>query len=75
VTPTKRPGYRQFDSIIADLHYQLPSKNAFDRIIDHDTPWNSDNDLGGGSLNVDAKIGPGTLTSTTAYRYWDWGTL
>jgi iron complex outermembrane recepter protein len=73
VVQTKRPAYRQFNAIIADLNYQLPSLNPFDRLIDHDTPWNSDNDLGGVSLNIDAKIGPGTLTSTTAWRYWDWG--
>ncbi|PZR24774.1 MAG: TonB-dependent receptor, partial [Azospira oryzae] len=24
------------------------------------------------SLNIDQKIGPGTLTSTTAWRYWNW---
>ncbi len=72
VAPTKRPGYRQFDSILATLNYQLPSKNAFDRKIDHDVPWNSNTDLGGLSLNVDSKIGQGTLTSTTAWRYWNW---
>jgi iron complex outermembrane recepter protein len=72
VAPTKRPGYRQFDSIIAALNYQLPSRNAFDRKIDHDVPWNSNTDLGGVSLNVDSKIGQGTLTSTTAWRYWNW---
>ncbi len=73
VVETKRPAYRQFNSIISDLNYTLPGLNAFDRKIDHDTPWRSLNDLGGVSLNVDAKIGPGTLTSTTAWRYWDWG--
>ena len=72
VVQTKRAAYRQFNAIIADLNYKLPSLNAFDRIIDHDTPWNSGNDLGGVSLNVDTKIGPGTLTSTTAWRYWNW---
>lgn len=72
VAPTKRPGYRQFDSILLALNYQLPSRNAFDRKIDHDVPWNSSTDLGGVSLNIDSKIGPGTLTSTTAWRYWNW---
>jgi iron complex outermembrane receptor protein len=72
VVQTKRPGYRQFDSIIKALNYQLPSRNAFDRKIDHDVPWNSGNDLGGVSLNIELKIGPGTLTSTTAWRYWNW---
>jgi iron complex outermembrane recepter protein len=72
VVKTKRPGYRQFDSIIADLGYQLPTRNAFDRIVDHNTPWRSGNQLGGVSVNIDAKIGSGTLTSTTAWRYWIW---
>lgn len=72
VVRTQRADYRQFDQIISDLNYQLPSQNAFDRKIDHDTPWRSGNDLGGISLNVDAQIGSGTLTSTTAWRYWNW---
>ncbi|HEY8400275.1 MAG TPA: TonB-dependent receptor [Cytophagaceae bacterium] len=72
VVKTQRPGYRQFEEIIRDLNYTLPSTNPFDRKIDHDTPWKSGNELGGGSVNIDAKIGPGTLTSTTSYRYWKW---
>ena len=72
VVETKRPAYRQFNAIISDLNYSLPSLNAFDRKIDHDVPWNSGNDLGGISLNLDQKIGAGTLTATTAWRYWTW---
>jgi iron complex outermembrane receptor protein len=72
VVQTKRAAYRQFDAITTDLNYTLPTLNAFDRKIDHDTPWQSGNDLGGVSLNFDAEIGPGTLTSTTAWRYWNW---
>ena len=72
VAPTQRAAYRQFDAIIKDLNYELPSRNAFDRKIDHDTPWRSGQDMGGVSLNVDTKIGNGTLTSTTAWRFWNW---
>jgi iron complex outermembrane receptor protein len=72
VVPTLRPQYRQFENIIKDLNYDLPSRSAFDRKVDHDTPWRSGNALGGASLNVDATIGKGTLTSTTAWRYWNW---
>jgi len=72
VAPTLRAPYRQFNNIIADLGYKLPSTNAFDRLIDHDTPWRSGNQLGGVSLNADFKLGSGTLTSTTAWRYWNW---
>ncbi|MEI9808936.1 MAG: hypothetical protein WDO16_14300 [Bacteroidota bacterium] len=53
----------------------MPSLNAFDRKIDHDTPWRSNTDLGGVSLNIDTKLGFGTLTSTTAWRYWNWGSV
>lgn len=72
VAPTLRPAYRQFEQIIADLNYDLPSRNPFDRKVDHNTSWRSGNDLGGASINVDAKIGKGTLTSTSAWRYWIW---
>jgi len=72
VVQTQRRPYRQFEQIIADLNYDLPSRNPFDRKIDHNTPWRSGNDLSGVSLTVDANIGAGTLTSTSAYRYWYW---
>jgi len=72
VVPTKRAAYRQFNAIIADLNYKLPYSSAFDRIVDLDTPSKADNSLGGISLNADIKIGNGTLTSTTAWRYWKW---
>lgn len=72
VVTTQRAAYRQFDNIIKDLNYELPSRNPFDRVIDHNTTWRSGNDLHGVSLNIDHKIGRGTLTSTTAYRYWHW---
>ncbi|MBV7532995.1 TonB-dependent receptor [Chitinophaga sp. sic0106] len=70
--PTLRAGYRQYSAITADLNYKVPSTNPFDRVIDHDTPWRSNQDFGGVSLNVDIALGNGKLTSTTAYRYWNW---
>ncbi len=42
VVPTLRPANRQFEQIIADLHYQPVSRNPFDRLIDTDTPWRSE---------------------------------
>jgi iron complex outermembrane recepter protein len=72
VVTTQRAAYRQFENIIKDLNYDLPGRNPFDRVIDHNTTWRSGNDLGGVSLNIDQKIGRGTLTSTTAWRYWNW---
>lgn len=71
--PTQRPAFRQFEQIIADLNYHLPSRNPFDRIIDHDTPWRSNQDMGGISLNADLQTARGTLTLTSAWRSWIWG--
>ncbi|UJP63768.1 TonB-dependent receptor [Mongoliitalea daihaiensis] len=72
VVETQRAPFRQFNTIIQDLNYSLPSMNPFDRLIDHDTPWRSGNDVGGVSVNVDADLWGGTLTSTSAWRYWNW---
>ncbi len=72
VVPTLRPANRQFEQIIADLNYQPVSRNPFDRLIDTDTAWRSNNDVGGASVDVDFKAGAGTVTSTTAWRYWGW---
>ena len=72
VAPTLRPANRQYPQIAADLGYTPPSFNAFDRLTDIDTPLRSYQDLGGSSVNIDWKVGAGQVTSTTAWRYWDW---
>jgi iron complex outermembrane receptor protein len=72
VAPTLRPANRQYAQIAADLGYTPPSFNAFDRRTDIDTPLQSNQDLGGSSLNIDWNVGPGRITSTTAWRYWNW---
>jgi iron complex outermembrane receptor protein len=73
VVPTLRSPDRQFEQIIDYFGYDLPSRNPFDRVIDNDTAWLSDQNLGGVSFNADIEVGSGTLTSTTAWRFWDWG--
>ena len=72
VVPTQRSEYRQFEAIIDHFGYEPPSRDPFDRLIDHDTPWKSGNDMGGAALNIDTDVGPGTLTATTAWRFWEW---
>jgi len=67
----KRSTYRQFETIITDLGYN-PPRDPFARVIDHNTDWRSGNDIGGVSLNIDHDIFGGTLTSTTAWYFWDW---
>lgn len=73
IAPTWRNANRQFPQIAADLGYALPGRDPFDRIIDTNTPWRSDQDYGGASLTADWTVGPGQLTSITAWRFWDWG--
>ena len=72
VAPTLRPENRQYADIAADLGYVPPSFNAFDRLVDTDSPWQSNQDLGGSSLTVEWTVGPGRLISSTAWRYWNW---
>lgn len=72
VAPTLRAANRQYPQIAADLGYTPPSFNAFDRVTDADTLHRSNQDLGGASLTVDQAVGPGRVTSITAWRYWNW---
>ncbi|KQN35147.1 TonB-dependent receptor [Pedobacter sp. Leaf41] len=72
VTPTERSAYRQYARIVSDLGYQQPKIDPFSREINTNTPWRHNQSIGGISLNVDYKIGGGTLTSTTAWRFWNW---
>jgi iron complex outermembrane receptor protein len=72
VAPTLRPPNRQYPKIAADLGYTAPSFNAFDRLTDVDSPLRSHQDMGGVAATLDWKLGRGQLTSTTAWRYWDW---
>jgi iron complex outermembrane receptor protein len=72
VAPTLRPADRQYPQIAADLNYAPPSFNAFDRLSDADTPHRSNQNLGGAALTIERTIGPGRMTSITAWRSWDW---
>jgi len=72
VTTTERSAFRQYAKIISDLGYQQPVVDPASRTINTNTPWKHDQSIGGISVNVDYKIGKGTLTSTTAWRFWNW---
>jgi iron complex outermembrane receptor protein len=72
VAPTMRPANRQYEQIARDLGYTAPSFNAFDRLTDTDTLWQSNQDLGGAALTIERRYGSGTLTSITGWRFWNW---
>ncbi|PCG15627.1 MULTISPECIES: TonB-dependent receptor [Sphingomonas] len=72
VGTTQRPVWRQYDALAAAFGYQPPSRNAFDRLTDLDTPLRAKQELGGASLVANWDLGAATLTSVSAYRFWDW---
>jgi iron complex outermembrane receptor protein len=46
--------------------------DSFARITDADTPHRSYQDINGQSVTVNWVVGPGTVTSITARRNWEW---
>ncbi|SDA12158.1 TonB-dependent receptor [Sphingomonas sp. NFR15] len=72
LAPTQRATNRQYTALAAALGYAPPSTNAFDRVTDLDASINSKQEMGGASLVGNWDIGPATITSVSAWRYWDW---
>ncbi|MET0249242.1 MAG: TonB-dependent receptor [Sphingobium sp.] len=72
VGQTQRPLSRQYEALAAAQNYQVVSRNPFDRLTDIDASLNAGNKIGGASLRVKWDVGAGTLTSITAWRFWDW---
>ena len=70
--PTQRPIYRQFDALAAAQGYTAASRNPFDRVTDVDADLNAGNKIGGLSAKAKLGLGAATLTSITAWRFWDW---
>ncbi len=74
VGTTQRVANRQYAALTARFPgYKVPSTNPFDRLTDLDAPLAARNEIGGASALVEWKLGPGTLTSISSWRYWDWG--
>jgi iron complex outermembrane receptor protein len=74
---TQRALARQYRGLVAAANaagrnFQIPSLNPYDRVTDIDASLNAGNIIGGASLKVNWDVGPGTFTSITAWRFWDW---
>ena len=69
---TQRPLNRQYPALAAAFGYTPPSFDAFDRKTDLDTPLQAKQELGGASLLGNLDFGAATLTSVTAWRFWNW---
>ena len=72
VGTTQRPLNRQYAALAAAFGYTPPSKDPFDRVTDLDAGIRSRQEIGGVSLVANWDLGPATVTSVTAWRYWDW---
>ncbi|RDE05408.1 TonB-dependent receptor [Sphingomonas aracearum] len=72
VGATQRPLARQYAALAAAQGYAVPSTDPFDRITDVDTPLQARQSLGGLSLTANWDVGAATLTSITAWRFWNW---
>jgi len=79
---TQRPLTRQYDALVERVNaarraqglpdYAVPSRNPYDRLTDLDSSLNAGNKIGGASARIRWNVGGGTLTSVTAWRFWDW---
>jgi iron complex outermembrane receptor protein len=70
-----RAANRQFggpNGLAAQFGYAPPSTNIYDRKTDIDGPLGVDTNEGGVSAINDWNLGPVTLTSVTAWRFWNW---
>lgn len=72
VGQTQRALARQYEALAAAQGYSVVSRNPFDRLTDIDASLNAGNKIGGASLKVKWDIGPGTFSSISAWRFWDW---
>ncbi|RDV02631.1 TonB-dependent receptor [Sphingorhabdus pulchriflava] len=69
---TQRALARQYEALAAAQGYSVVSRNPFDRLTDIDASLNAGNKIGGASFKVKWDVGPGTFTSISAWRFWDW---
>ncbi|GGB41032.1 TonB-dependent receptor [Sphingomonas metalli] len=70
-----RAAGRQFGGpagLAAQFGYAPASTDPYDRRTDIDGPLGVDTNEGGVSAITDWNLGPATLTSVTAWRFWNW---
>ncbi len=72
VGQSQRSAARQFPALAAGLGYEPPSRNVYDRLSDIDADLTIDTQDGGVSAIAEWDFDAVTLTSVTAWRYWQW---
>jgi iron complex outermembrane receptor protein len=63
---------RQYPALAAGQNYTPASTNPYDRVTDIDADLKVDTNEGGVSAIADWNLGGATLTSVTAWRFWNW---
>ncbi|MDB5701663.1 MAG: TonB-dependent receptor [Sphingomonadales bacterium] len=69
---TLKPASRQYAALAAHYNYTPASFDYTDRVADVDGRLNARSELGGASLTGNLDLGQATLTSITAWRFWNW---
>ncbi len=75
VAPTLKPAAQQYAALAANAPggaYAPPSFNPYDRITDNDAALGVDTNEGGVSGTAEWKLPGVTLTSISAWRFWNW---
>jgi iron complex outermembrane receptor protein len=67
-----RPAARQYPALAAGANYAPPSLNPYDRVNDVDVAVGANTSEGGASAIADWNLGPATVTSVSAWRFWQW---
>ncbi len=72
--PTQKAANRQYPAISAVQGYAIPltAQDPANRLSDVDGTLRAKQSIGGASLRAKLDLGVGTLTSITAWRFWDW---
>jgi len=72
VAPTLKSAARQYPALAAGQGYAPPSRDPYQRLTDIDAPIAVDTNEGGLSAVADWTFGAATITSVTAWRFWNW---
>ena len=72
VAPTLKPAAQQYPALAAGKNYSPASFDPFERKTDIDENLAVDTSEGGVSAVADWNLGPVTLTSVSAWRWWNW---
>ena len=72
VAPTLKPAARQYPALATGVGYHPPSLDPYARLTDIDAALGVNTNEGGLSAIADWNLGQTTLTSVSAWRFWNW---